>query len=613
MPDHRDWRVPVLAVALLVPALPAIGTAQPGFASIPPMFAASGDAAAPCNGRTLHPPIVIRGDAMFQLGPAVGVTNPSANGTAEDPYLIEGWCILPDAASDLSVIDPASIPGIGIEGTDAHVVIGDNAIPGGYDRGLRLEGASNVTLAGNWIARNDVGVFLDESNATVIANNTVTDNRFDGVDIRRSNGAIVVNNTVTDNGLDGVELRRSNGARITDNTITDNRAGIELRGSSGATVQDNVLDGDGLIISGDRLAHYHHSIDASNTDDGEPIRYVRDRVGVDVPAPAAQVILANTTGARVDGLELSNTSAGLLGGFTWNTTVTNSTISDNDQDGIDLHRSTGARIANNTVADNRFDGVDISSSTGVRVAHNTIEDTGIDSVRIQDSSDAVIARNTITSSGDDGVILIGSDGARIAHNTVTENGNRGLFLWDSGDARVVDNTIEANGDDGVLLWESTGARIESNIIQSNDAEGVFLDASDGARIENNTIAGNRFRGVILFASDRTRIADNTVTGNAHDGVFFWASSSARLADNHIQDNGDAGLVVWGGSEPVDATGNWWGAADGPSGGATDACTGEVADGTGDAIDTDNETLFGEDGEVCFDPWRTSPNPDAGAS
>jgi len=58
-------------------------------------------------------------------------------------------------------------------------------------------------------------------------------------------------------------------------------------------------------------------------------------------------------------------------------------------------------------------------------------------------------------------------------------------------------------------------------------------------------------------------------------------------------------------EPVDATDNWWGHETGPSGGTTDACTSTTADGQGDAITTSNA-------EVCFAPWRTSPNPDAGA-
>ena len=53
-------------------------------------------------------------------------------------------------------------------------------------------------------------------------------------------------------------------------------------------------------------------------------------------------------------------------------------------------------------------------------------------------------------------------------------------------------------------------------------------------------------------------------------------------------------------EPVDAKQNWWGAANGPSGGVEDNCTaGKVANGQGDRI-------F-ESSEVCFYPWCVNDN------
>lgn len=626
MTEDPPGLLPVgVVVALLVPAGAALVTAQGPSEGTGQAAASIRDPRAQCDGRIPHPPIRIaedEGPQGFIVGhhPATGepIYRPGSGviggqGTPENPYIIAGWCIRPDAASNPRVLDLASIPGIGIGGTDAHVVIRDNVIPGGNDRGMRLDDTGNVTLTHNVIRRNDLGVSADELRNASIIHNTVTDNRFDGIVVQRSDRALLVNNTVTDNRGDGVELRRSIGSHVANNTITDNRAGVVLRRSRSAIVQENTLDGDGLIIYGDRLAHYHHTIRHTNTDDGEPIRYVRDRVGFDVPAPAAQVILANTTGARVDGLDLSNTSIGLQGGFTENTTVTNTTLTDNDQDGINLRRSTGAYIANNTITDNRFDGIDISSSSSAHIGNNTIKNNGIDGVRILQSSGAVITQNIITGNGDDGVGLIDSNRARIANNTVADNSNRGAFLRHASSARIIDNDVQDNEDDGVFLWGSTGGRIADNTIESNDNEGILLDDSTGARIANNTIAGNRFRGVILFDSERARIADNLVTGNGHDGVFLWSSSSTLLTDNDIQDNGDAGLLVWGGGEPVDATDNWWDAPNGPSGGVTDACTGEVADGDGNAIDTDNEHPLGADGEVCFDPWRTAPNPDAGAS
>jgi len=86
-------------------------------------------------------------------------------------------------------------------------------------------------------------------------------------------------------------------------------------------------------------------------------------------------------------------------------------------------------------------------------------------------------------------------------------------------------------------------------------------------------------------------------------VFFGVPTGTIVHDNNIHDNDDFGLEVSAGVT-VHAENNWWGAANGPSGGTTDACTSTTADGNGDAI---------SGGDVCFDPWRTSPNPGAGAN
>ena len=402
-----------------------------------------------------HPPIRIVDDAMFQLGPAVGVTNPTAAGTAEDPYVIEGWCITPQAPEivEQAPFGPVESAGIAIDHTEAHVVIRDNRIDGNavdnprvvtqQQVGIDLVDAANVAIANNTITNNDDGVVLDESSGTTIANNTITNNNDWGVYSYRSSGTTITNNTITNNNDDGVDL----GA------------------SSGVAMRDNEFGSNGVRIGGYEANHYQHSIQPSNTVNGEPLVYVRNQEDVHVEQPAGQVILANTTNATVENVDVSDTSTGLQLGFTDNTT-----------------------IANNTVTNNNFDGV----------------------------------------------LLYESSGATIANNTITIN------------------------DDGVLLYRSSG----------------------------------------------TTIATNTITNNNDDGVDLYDSSGVEVHQNNIHDNDDFGLEVFAG-DTVHAENNWWGAANGPSGGETDACTDANADGDGDAITTD-------DAEVCFDPWRTSPNPDAGA-
>jgi parallel beta-helix repeat protein len=548
-----------------------------------------------------HPPIRItedEGPQGFILGhepatgqpiyrPGSGVT--AGEGTAEDPYVIEGWCITPQAPeiveqAPFGLVESA---GIAIENTEAHVVIRDNRIDGNavdgpgpdttqqhgielvdaanvaiehntitnnYYNGVLLDDSSGTTITNNTITNNGDGVYLYSSSGTTITNNTITNNNYDGVDLDDSSGATIANNTITNNGLgvdlvvssgatianntitnngdgvdlvvssgatianntitnngDGVDLYSSSGTTITNNTITNNGVGVGLFESSGVAMRDNEFGSNGVRIVGYEPNHYQHSIQPSNTVNGEPLVYVRNQEDVHVEQPAGQVILANTTNATVENVDVSDTSTGLQLGFTDNTTIANNTITNNNDDGVDLYDSSGTTITNNTITNNDYNGVRLYRSSGTTITNNTITNNN----------------------GDGGVVLDASSGTTITNNTITNNG------------------------DGVDLYRSSG----------------------------------------------TTITNNTITNNGV-GVGLFESSGVEVHQNNIHDNTGAGLGVFAG-DTVHAENNWWGAADGPSGGEDDACTDATADGNGDAITTNNA-------EVCFAPWRTSPNPDARA-
>lgn len=139
--------------------------------------------------------------------------------------------------------------------------------------------------------------------------------------------------------------------------------------------------------------------------------------------------------------------------------------------------------------------------------------------------------------------------------------------------------------------------------------GLTLYRASNVKIANNTITGHG-AGVFLHKASQVRLETNVVARNDDEGVFVLDSSEIRVADSDIRDNGGPALEVWGGAGSVDARNNWWGAANGPSGGVRDACTGATAYGDGDAIEAVH--LRSGTADVCFDPWRGEPNPGAGA-
>ncbi|PSG98423.1 hypothetical protein BRD56_00340 [Thermoplasmatales archaeon SW_10_69_26] len=264
-------------------------------------------------------------------------------------------------------------------------------------------------------------------------------------------------------------------------------------------------------------------------------------------------------------------------------------------------------IVSNTITNHDYHGVRLKGVENAELRNNTITNNGDDGVYLFESSDNnVVENNTITNNYDHGVFLSGSSDNVVRDNTITDNRYDGVDLKGSSDNNVVENNTITDNRLGVFLVGSSDNVVRDNTITDNDYDGVELFRSGDNVVRDNAITDNDRYGVDLFGSSDNVVEANVLQGNTVGitvTAFFGAALTGTIVhDNNIHDNDDFGLEVSAGVT-VHAENNWWGAANGPSGGTTDACTSTTADGNGDAI---------SGGDVCFDPWRTSPNPDAGA-
>lgn len=677
--DLRGGRVlAVLAgIVLVVPAVSSLPVASIGNTS-------SGTVSDECIAKMPHPPIRITeetGPQGFILGygpdgepihrPGSGVVN--GTGTAENPYVIEGWCITPqvpdeDETTDVPLVGtptatPVSSTGIVILNTTAHVVIRDNVVDGHaldapeiddqQEVGILISNAENVTLASSTITNNLEGVHLFGSQPTV-QDNTIKHNSGVGIRATATQGAIIENNSIAKNGA-GIRMTDVDNVKIKTNMITDNKGeGIHLdhsrdplvqgnkigrngwRGDGGIVVtsskgglfsnnllsqnirqdillasstqvqlRNNTIVGEGVIaglaIEGTDPSHYQHIVGPSNTVNGDPIRFLKDEQGVEVQTPAAQVFLVNTTKVRVHGLNLSLTPMPIVLLSTNDTTVANNSLSNNAR-GILSMNSSYIKFRHNRVGSNTGAALEIRRSATVRIRNNSLTENWDSGLYMKDTVGANVANNTIQDNSH-GIQLVGSREVIIRGNSIVQNPFAGVELKDSGEIRIAGNKIEMNGRDGMLIRDSSQVQARHNTIRSNDQDGVaYVDSSSS--FENNTVSDNTFAGVSLDGSGAT-ISSNAIHSNG-DGLIL-SSSGGSIWGNNIYSNTDAGLIVSGSNSPITAQDNWWGHSSGPSGGIQDACTGEKAVGAGETIEI---TFLG--GEVCFDPWLTSPNPNAGA-
>ncbi|MEM2583660.1 MAG: right-handed parallel beta-helix repeat-containing protein, partial [Candidatus Thermoplasmatota archaeon] len=114
------------------------------------------------NAYTPHDPIHINGNSQFT--PENGVV--AGNGTASDPYIIEGWDI--DASN--------AIYGIKIENTNAYFIIRNCNVHGTSCAadGIRFHNVTNGKIENCNIYNNYVGIILEYSSNNNIISNTFT-------------------------------------------------------------------------------------------------------------------------------------------------------------------------------------------------------------------------------------------------------------------------------------------------------------------------------------------------------------------------------------------------------------------------------------------------------
>lgn len=180
-------------------------------------------------------------------------------------------------------------------------------------------------------------------------------------------------------------------------------------------------------------------------------------------------------------------------------------------------------------------------------------------------------------------IQIANSAGTISSNTLT-NAAMGIDVTNSPNMLIEQNSSN--------ITSAFSAAINTQLISTF---AIRLIGSNSVSILNNTLVGGN-AGIICTSQS----ANATITANIVNGAFvgfqgggigltFTLNSSAEVHFNNIENN-VFGLQAIGAS--ANATNNWWGAANGPSG---------AGGGSGDSIGAG----------IPFFPFLTAPNPNAG--
>jgi parallel beta-helix repeat protein len=228
----------------------------------------------------------------------------------------------------------------------------------------------------------------------------------------------------------GVRLAGHSGVTVTNGTVTKFQAGVSIENGASNTVSDLTAventGGDGIVISG-------ATSDNNNVLNNAVLRNGPfDGIGVYGGTSADKL-----TGTVISGnLVQDNATSGMTGGirlenWTWNTTVSNNTVTGSALEGI----ANFADTQFNTITDNTVDGNGFNTETD-----NPRAGDGIRS--FPRSANHTISDNTVTNNGGNGIYIVGpltlgngttvvgSTNNSITDNTATGNNAKPTILVD---------------------------------------------------------------------------------------------------------------------------------------------------------------------------------------
>jgi hypothetical protein len=283
--------------------------------------------------------------------------------------------------------------------------------------------------------------------------------------------------------------------------------------------------------------------------------------GLSTPNPDVLIEIPNgVTNVKVDGFTLvgdsNNTTADTSTVRAWDDDIT---VSNNIIDGMYGVLYKGGDTL--TVHRNRM----VVNKLGVTVQPNPASNVTI--------SENVFNLGSSPVGGESAIYMTSCNQCSATGNTATSfaNGN-GIGGSNLSQLMVSGNTFTGNKD-AVSIWGgSTYITIRDNDLSSSLRYGISVKGQD-VTITGNEIKDNGDAGVNIdrhmIDTERVEVHYNNITGNTNYGL------KVGTAD---------------GIETVNATCNWWGAVDGPSGNGP---------GSGDAVT----------GNALFDPWLLGPAPE----
>lgn len=419
-------------------------------------------------------------------------------------------------------------------------------------RGIQINEAANVTVAGNWI-----GMDLDGIARGMISFEGIYVNSF----FNPANNIVIGGTTPADR-----------------NVISGNWRGIYFNGATTANcfVQGNFIGTDptGTLPRGNMFCGVF-SMSATNLTVGGPA--------------GARNLISGATAAGGTGVMVQSGGGCVIQGNSIGTDVSGQYDLGNISDGINIFSSQNNRITGNQIVNNRANGINVSSSTGTVIENNFVGTdasatrplgNALAGITISGSTNRVGGlsagqANTIQFNGGAGVEVTANTAVQnqVSGNSIYDNGGLGIDLYPAG----INTNVPLNATNGANGLQNypvlTSATIQFSALT---VQGAFNSRPLAVyRLEffatptwdaTNTPEGKMFLGSTNVTTDGSGNVSFTASfANAPATNLLITSTATDTNGNTSEFSTGIGLTVSGAANPSLAIANGSGGGGGGSG------------------------------------------------
>ena len=417
----------------------------------------------------------------------------TGNGTADNPYIIEGLMI--DGGNRSNAIY--------IGNTTANLLIrfcylyNSTGFPGSTtyftESGLMIYNATNVTI-----------------NETI-----ATKNAWHGIYLVKVRNSTIISSNVTGNHEHGILVEESENITLRSNMADD----LYIWRSLHTTAINNTLNR-GIILEGSEREQWSSHTISDNKVHGKDILYLNSISGVAVDYEVGQIIIANSTEIYVSNQNISDVSgASIQIGFSGDIYITTSNLSDNGYAGYGIYIERGENITvENCTMYGDHEGISVWHAKNLSVLGCIMKN---------------LKGDGISASSSTGVLI---------KNTMIENTWGGIYLSFSN-GKIFNSTVKYSRDYGIKIYDSQFT-IVGNLFLRNDGYAIYIGGifTKGNRIYNNSFYYNHGSGDKFDPNKVQAYDDGTNYWNSTNGVGnYWHDWAYNNSSN---DQNNDGIVDW---------------------------------------------------------------------